>query len=92
MLILKYFHVQGHLMRVFWKKYFVCFSYDSRSDIGILSLSIIQAFENDTSEITHAAATTSMTDINVVQSVMQSNIVERKEKKKSTTVYAWSNG
>ena len=39
--------------------------------------SIIQIFENETSEIKHAAATTSMADINVVQN----NIVERKEKK-----------
>ena len=59
------------------EKDFVCFSDDSESDIEILSSSIIQVFENDTSEITHAAATTSMADINV----MQSNIVERKEKK-----------
>ena len=59
------------------EKYFVCFSDDSESDTEILSSSIIQIFESDTSETTHAAATTSMADINVAQN----NVVKRKEKK-----------
>ena len=42
MLILKYSHVQGHLMRVFWENDFVCFSDDSESDIQILSSFIVQ--------------------------------------------------
>lgn len=70
------------------EKDFVFFSDDSESDIEILSSSIIQIFENGASEITHAAATTSMANIEVVQN----NIVERKEEKKSTTVDAWNNG
>ena len=58
------------------EKDFVCFSDALESDKKILPSPIIEVFENYTSEITHAAATSAMADINVVQS----NIVERKEK------------
>ena len=44
------------------EKDFVCFSDDLEVDIEIFSSSIVHIFEHDTSEITYAAAATSMSD------------------------------
>ena len=76
-LILKYSHVQGHLMRVFWKTILSAFQMIQRVIYKYCLHLLFKFYENDTYEITHEAGTSSMADINVVQN----NIVERKEKK-----------